>query len=181
MRWLFIGLIALLLALVAGCGQPETTAEGERAAVPEAGVNTAIGAPPAEGESPAPEKPAEVAESDYKTLPSGLKYAVLKEGSGPSAGHHTVSVHYTGWLKDGKKFDSSRDRGEPIQFSLGHGEVIRGWEEGIQGMRVGERRQLVIPPALGYGERGTPDGTIPPNATLIFDVELVALGEAHRH
>ena len=86
----------------------------------------------------------------------------------------TVAVHYTGTLTDGKKFDSSHDRGQPIEFKLGAGQVIQGWERGIEGMCVGGKRRLEIPPELGYGERGFP-GAIPPNATLIFEVELVAV------
>jgi FKBP-type peptidyl-prolyl cis-trans isomerase FkpA len=87
----------------------------------------------------------------------------------------TVSVHYTGVLADGKKFDSSLDRGRPIEFVLGAGRVIAGWEQGIAGMKVGGKRKLTIPPELAYGARGTPGGPIPPNATLVFDVELVAI------
>jgi peptidylprolyl isomerase len=128
------------------------------------------------------DKPATVAESDYQTLPSGVKYAVLKEGSGPEAEHNEVFVHYTGWLESNKeKFDSSVERGEPLPFTLGHGGVIPGWQEGIKGMKVGEQRQLVIPPDMAYGAEGTPGGPIPPNATLIFDVELMRMGEGHSH
>lgn len=130
----------------------------------------------------APKAPTKVAASKFKTLPGGLKYAVLKQGKGKVAGHGDVRVHYTGWLRsNGKKFDSSLDRGEPIQFELGHGQVIKGWDRGVKGMKEGERRQLIIPPALGYGPGGTPDGTIPPNATLVFEVELVKVLPGHGH
>ncbi|HTM58331.1 MAG TPA: FKBP-type peptidyl-prolyl cis-trans isomerase [Candidatus Udaeobacter sp.] len=106
-------------------------------------------------------------------MPSGLKYQDLKVGDGAVAENGTtVSVHYTGWLTDGTKFDSSVDRGQPFSFHLGAGQVIRGWDEGVRGMRVGGKRKLTIPPDLGYGAAGTPGGPIPPNATLIFDVEL---------
>jgi FKBP-type peptidyl-prolyl cis-trans isomerase FkpA len=109
------------------------------------------------------------------TTPSGLKYDDLAVGSGAEAkAGRTVSVHYTGWLTDGKKFDSSKDRGQPFQFALGAGQVIKGWDEGVQGMKIGGRRKLTIPPGLGYGARGA--GTvIPPNATLIFEVELLGV------
>lgn len=110
-----------------------------------------------------------------QTTASGLRYIDHGGGSGRAAkAGDTVSVHYTGALEDGRKFDSSRDRNQPFQFSLGQGQVIRGWEEGVAGMRVGDRRQLIIPAELGYGSRGA-GGIIPPNATLIFDVEVVAL------
>lgn len=113
------------------------------------------------------------------TTDSGLQYLDTTVGDGPqaSAGQQ-VTVHYTGWLHDngtqGAKFDSSKDRGDPFRFALGAGMVIRGWDEGVAGMRVGGSRTLVIPPGLGYGARGA-GGVIPPNATLKFDVELLAV------
>lgn len=97
----------------------------------------------------------------------------LGEGSEAVAGKH-VTVHYTGWLTNGTKFDSSVDRGEPFDFPLGRGHVIRGWDEGVAGMKVGGKRKLTIPPEMGYGARGA-GGVIPPNATLVFDVELLAV------
>ena len=111
------------------------------------------------------------------TTPSGLQYEDTTVGSGAEAmaGQH-VHVHYTGWLYDnstqGKKFDSSVDRGDPFAFTLGAGMVIKGWDEGVAGMKIGGKRTLIIPPALGYGTRGA-GGVIPPNATLKFDVELL--------
>jgi len=98
---------------------------------------------------------------------------VVGDGAAAAAGQR-VSVHYTGWLTDGKKFDSSKDRGDPFMFSLGRGEVIRGWDEGVNGMKVGGKRKLTIPADLGYGARGA-GGVIPPNATLLFEVELLAV------
>jgi FKBP-type peptidyl-prolyl cis-trans isomerase len=106
---------------------------------------------------------------------SGVQYWEIKEGLGPLAksGDH-VKVHYTGWLITGKKFDSSVDANQPYEFTLGQGEVIRGWDEGVVGMKVGGKRQLRIPPELAYGENGHPP-QVPPNATLIFDVQLLAI------
>jgi FKBP-type peptidyl-prolyl cis-trans isomerase len=105
--------------------------------------------------------------------PSGLRYQDVAEGQGTeAAADRTVSVHYTGWLPNGEKFDSSRDRNEPFSFTLGAGQVIAGWDEGVAGMKVGGRRKLVIPADLGYGTAGAPPA-IPPGATLVFDVELL--------
>ena len=111
------------------------------------------------------------------TTPSGLQYLDTIEGDGPVATKgQSVTVHYTGWLyqngEQGSKFDSSKDRRDPFVFSLGAGMVIRGWDEGVAGMKVGGARTLIIPPELGYGARGA-GGVIPPNATLKFDVELL--------
>jgi FKBP-type peptidyl-prolyl cis-trans isomerase FkpA len=105
--------------------------------------------------------------------PSGLRYQEVTPGQGKEATPgQTVSVHYTGWLPNGEKFDSSRDRDEPFGFTLGAGEVIAGWDEGVAGMKVGGRRKLVVPPELAYGTAGAPPD-IPPGATLVFDVELL--------
>ena len=119
----------------------------------------------------------DAADNQVTEMPDGLKYTDTKTGDGATAkAGNKVSVHYTGWLSDngakGKKFDSSVDRGQPFQFTLGAKQVIAGWDEGVAGMKVGGKRTLNIPPELGYGARGA-GGTIPPNATLIFDVELV--------
>ena len=116
------------------------------------------------------------------TTPSGLQYEDTVAGSGETArAGHNVNVHYTGWLHDanqpggrGRKFDSSKDRGQPFRFGLGAGQVIGGWDEGVQGMQIGGTRVLLIPPQLGYGARGA-GGVIPPNATLVFEVELLGV------
>ncbi len=110
------------------------------------------------------------------TSPSGLTIEDLVPGTGAvAASGQSVTVHYTGWLTNGDKFDSSKDRNDPFAFHLGGGQVIRGWDEGVQGMQVGGTRKLTIPPELGYGARGA-GGVIPPNATLVFEVELLGIG-----
>ncbi len=114
--------------------------------------------------------------ADETTMSSGLKYKdeVVGTGESPTQGKQ-VRVHYTGRLTNGKKFDSSVDRGQPFTFTIGVGQVIKGWDEGVATMKVGGKRQLMIPPSLGYGARGAPPA-IPPNADLIFDVELLGVG-----
>lgn len=119
--------------------------------------------------------PTAVAENLFVTTSSGLKYYDITVGSGTAATNGSlVTVHYQGWLQGGVKIDSSIDRGTPFAFAIGFGEVISGWEEGITDMRVGGKRQLVIPPALAYGTSGSPP-VVPPNATLVFEVEVLAV------
>jgi peptidylprolyl isomerase len=121
-----------------------------------------------------------IANAGQATAPAHLKIIEVKRGTGAVAkAGESVTVHYTGWLYEhgakGKKFDSSVDRGQPFSFPLGAGQVIPGWDQGVAGMKVGGKRTLIIPSDLGYGANGTPDGTIPPGATLMFDVELLAV------
>ncbi len=148
MRWFLI--LALLVAVGIACTQSDS--------------------------SPTPIPSAEVNMDSSTTTPSGLRYKDLVVGSGQEALQGaTAVVHYTGWLMDGTKFDSSLDRGTPFEFIIGGGQVIRGWDEGVGTMNVGGKRELIIPPDLAYGEGGAAGGVIPPGATLKFEVELIEL------
>lgn len=169
MRMWSFALAALATIALAGCHQKSaSTPSTSTAAVTPAPAATS---PDTTGGKMAGSQPGAAAEV---TTPSGLKYQdlVLGDGAVAEAGKR-VSVHYTGWLTDNTKFDSSLDRGTPFDFVLGQGQVIRGWDEGVKGMRVHGKRRLTIPSDLGYGPAGAGDGKIPPNATLIFEVELL--------
>lgn len=141
-----------------------------------AGVFFAFRGRPTTPETQTSGNPADPVEGiEITTTSTGLQYQELAAGSGPAAEQgDTVAVHYTGWLTDGTKFDSSLDRGTPFEFTLGRGGVIQGWEEGVAGMQVGGVRKLFIPAELGYGDRGVGD-IIPPNAPLVFEVELLEI------
>jgi FKBP-type peptidyl-prolyl cis-trans isomerase len=159
-----LGILIPALILATACSsdreaeQPGTAAG---AAAEESSMSQPGGPPPLTG--------------DTVTTDSGLKYIVIRSGDGPTAEPgQVVSVQYTGWFTDGRKFDSSVDRNEPIRFPVGTGHVIPGWDEAVGMMKVGDKWRLIIPPDLAYGEQGHPAG-IPPNSTLIFDVELVGV------
>jgi peptidylprolyl isomerase len=163
-----------VLALVAGLGLVVTLAAGCGGNGEESSpTSSASQTPSASGTQPAGGPPA--VSGEPTTTASGLQFIDIKVGDGnsPQTGQ-TVVVHYTGWLADGTKFDSSVDRGQPFSFIIGTGKVIKGWDEGVATMKVGGKRRLIIPPELGYGAAGYP-GTIPANAQLIFDVELIEI------
>ena len=162
-------LLALSVAGLAGCGSKSTT---EPAAEQPVAEQPAAQEPAAEVPSASEPKATDAPQAEEVTE---LKIEDLKKGKGDEAlAGDNVLVHYTGWLTDGTKFDSSVDRGEPFPFQLGAGQVISGWDQGVAGMRVGGKRKLTIPPDMGYGAAGA-GGVIPPNATLIFEVELLEI------
>ena len=157
-KLLLLPTIFAILALASGCGNSEKSATSSPSGASSTASPTKVTGQPT-------------------TTPSGLQYWDIVTGTGETAvPGKPVSVHYTGWLTSGEKFDSSVDRGKPFVFTLGAGQVIKGWNEGVAGMKAGGKRQLRIPPSLGYGENGA-GGVIPPNATLIFDVELIEVGK----
>jgi FKBP-type peptidyl-prolyl cis-trans isomerase len=167
LRFALAGLVAFALA----CGEAADEAAPEPLDMEPAPVATAPDTAAATSYAPQ----LEVDLSTFERTPSGLYRKDLAEGAGSEvAPGQTAVVHYTGWLPDGTEFDSSRGRNEPLEFPVGGGRVIPGWEEGVAGMKVGGRRKLVIPPALGYGAAGA-GAVIPPNATLVFDIELLEI------
>jgi peptidylprolyl isomerase len=168
--WTLVAFVGLALPLATGCGggseapQSNSTGVDQQAQAPATETTTTAGSNAAGGSG------------QMQTTATGLQYQDLVVGKGafPAPGH-PVTVHYTGWLTNGQKFDSSLDHGQPFTFTLGQGEVIKGWDEGVATMHVGGKRKLVIPPQLGYGDQGA-GGTIPPGATLVFEVELLKAG-----
>ncbi|MSQ29000.1 MAG: FKBP-type peptidyl-prolyl cis-trans isomerase [Dehalococcoidia bacterium] len=173
---------AFAVLATAGCGTAAATQRVTTATTTTAPATTPSGAASV---TPAATAPDATVSSNPPGVPplagavqrtsSGLAYVdeVVGTGTSPAAGQ-AVNVQYTGWLATGQKFDSSRDRNQPFTFTLGRSQVIAGWDEGVASMKVGGKRRLIVPPALGYGARGSP-GAIPPNATLIFDVELLGI------
>jgi FKBP-type peptidyl-prolyl cis-trans isomerase len=160
--WLLTGLVLLAAVSAAGCGaKTESTTPSSQE--------------PAQTEPAAPQQAAPAAPAPTAQDVTELKVEDLTVGKGAEAKNgDLVTVHYTGWLTDGTKFDSSVDKGQPYQFTLGAGKVIPGWDEGVAGMKVGGKRKLTIPPDMGYGAQGA-GGVIPPNATLVFEVELLGI------
>lgn len=156
-----LSIITLALVTLVACSSEREAQQTEEAAAVSQPANQPSGPPAVSG--------------DTMTTSSGLKYIVLTSGDGPRAEQgKVVSVHYTGWLTDGTKFDSSLDRGSPYRFPVGTGHVIPGWDEAVGMMRVGDKWRIILPPALAYGPQGRAP-VIPPSATLIFDVELVGV------
>jgi peptidylprolyl isomerase len=172
---ILVTMMSIFLSSCSSTPKPEESQPASQpSAAPAAQAPEPAAAPVAQASKPEPAaKPAQSA-LQTMTTSSGLKYQDLVVGNGPlpKAGRR-VRVHYTGWLTNGKKFDSSLDRNEPFEFTLGRGEVIPGWDEGVATMHVGGKRKLTIPPGLAYGSTGA-GGVIPPNATLVFEVELLA-------
>ena len=169
MRWFVLALVLAAAVFAVGCqkgeqtAQPAAPAEGETADM--SGADPVVAAKALDT----------VTENEAVTAASGLQYIDVTEGDGATAkAGDTVDVHYTGWLVDGTKFDSSVDRGQPFTFLLGAGAVIKGWDEGVAGMKIGGVRKLIAPPDLAYGASGRPP-VIPPSATLIFEVELLGV------
>jgi hypothetical protein len=164
---LVFSFLAVVLIL-AGCGRDKPTAPA---------TSTAPSSPASSSPPPARTSGPMAVSGSPTTTPTGLQYWDVVVGTGaPAVPGKGVKVHYSGYLTNGQKFDSSRDRNQPFVFQLGAGQVIRGWDEGVAGMKVGGQRQLKISPELGYGSTGA-GGVIPPNATLIFDVELLDVGK----
>jgi peptidylprolyl isomerase len=180
MRTLAAAVLMLAAAACAKTSTDGTVSETTPVQSESAAQTTPAADAVAPAETPTADAPGTQADTfsmpkNLQTTPSGLQYTVDRPGTGPQpqAGQ-TVLVHYTGWLTNGEEFDSSRRGGAPLEFPIGRRRVIPGWEEGIGAMKVGERRTLVIPPSLGYGSRGM-GGVIPPDATLVFKVELVGV------
>lgn len=174
--------IVALSALAAACGDAEApakqtpTAAASTASTATAAAKTAATPSAADAQAASTGNVPGIPQltGTVQQAPSGLRYLDEVVGTGATVQKgQSASVHYTGWLTTGQKFDSSRDRGQPFAFPVGAGRVIAGWDEGVAGMKVGGKRRLILPPALGYGAQGAP-GAIPPNATLIFDVEVLA-------
>ena len=181
--WIAAASLLALLGAVAGCGKKQNAETAQQNPPSEQPAETTPAPPDTTArDAGMTQPPAETATAPSTTgsekvvtTSSGLKYVDLVEGTGPSPQTGQVAVvHYTGWLKDGTKFDSSRDRGQPFEFAIGRGMVIKGWDEGVSTMKVGGKRRLIVPPGLGYGAQGA-GGVIPPNAELTFEVELLGV------
>ena len=178
MRVIALAVVLVLALVVCGCKaqQPETATPPTETTAPQ--TDSAVSESPEAAEEVDPVEAARKlgtpTENEVVTMDSGLKYIDVTVGEGGEANAgQMVSVHYTGWLVAGSKFDSSVDRGQPFEFPLGDGRVIKGWDEGVAGMKIGGVRKLIIPSDMGYGSRGA--GPIPPDSTLIFEVELLGV------